>query len=422
MKLKYKLQKIAFVFFIAMAIVSCDQETEDIGKAEQNTATVYELIQNNANLSIFKKAIELTGLNTTLNTADNFTIFAPTDATFEAYLIKNKFINSLGYADITLVPVEILKTILLQHIVKDVKKRAVKLAGVEADYMESGNLTSMANPLDKDLYAIKIDLQGNVLKVNESDKQAVGVDFSASNGFVNVIENIISLTPLTPTIKEISNITPVPGDAVTINGDHFVGITSVTFEGIPAKIVTNPNRNTVTVTCPVGFVFGKVIVTTKYGVSASVIIGEKDFVAKDYLIYDDVLKNGWYAAGWAKEQSLLITSIVKKGTYSLGASVDGWQGFGFAMWDTPIDATLYQSIKFSIYSTVTGKVKLFLVKDKWDNGIDVDVIAGKWTTRIIDLNLDTMFGATKKIDQFLFQESTGNANVIYVDNAGFFKK
>src|SRR6187431_3021157 len=128
-----KLKHIAVCAILVAAVSSCDNDIDDIGGTQQNYNTAYGLLVANSNLTTFTKAIKLAGLESTLNTSEDFTYFVPNDAALDLYLVANGYVNDLGYPDITLVPVEDLKQLVLSHVVKGVKKRVGKLEGVEAD-------------------------------------------------------------------------------------------------------------------------------------------------------------------------------------------------------------------------------------------------------------------------------------------------
>ncbi|MFD2940569.1 hypothetical protein [Flavobacterium notoginsengisoli] len=66
-----KVKHIAACVFLVAAVSSCDNEIEDIGGAQQNYNTVYGMLHANTNLTVFAKAIKLTGLESTLDTPDD---------------------------------------------------------------------------------------------------------------------------------------------------------------------------------------------------------------------------------------------------------------------------------------------------------------------------------------------------------------
>ncbi|HSD07812.1 fasciclin domain-containing protein, partial [Flavobacterium sp.] len=224
-----KLKHIAVFAFLVAAVSSCDNNIEDIGGATQNYNTTYGLIIANSNLTVFTKAIQLAGLESTLNTTEDFTYFVPNDSTLNAYLVANGYVNALGYPDITLVPVADLKQLVLSHVVKGVKKRVGKLEGVAADYLETGEYATMANTVNPDLYLLSVNVTNGVLKVNGSDKVAPGLDYYGTNGFVHVLANVVELTPPAPVISGLSQVLASPGDVITITGQHFVKVKSVKF-------------------------------------------------------------------------------------------------------------------------------------------------------------------------------------------------
>ena len=281
MKILYKLKRITICVFLIVMASSCDDSIQDIGGAEQNYNTAYGLIEANTNLSIFTKAIELADLKPTLNTNDDYTYFVPNDTAFNAYLVANGYINSLGYPDITLVPVDVLKQLVLSHVVKGVKKRVGNLAGVEADYLQTGELTTMANPLNPDLYPLTVNVTNGVLKVDDSSKPAVGLDYYGTNGFVNVLDNVISLVPTAPVITALSQSFASAGDVITITGSQFVKVNSVKFGDEEAQFTTI-SRTEIQVTVPADFgSYALVKVETNFGTSNIATLGVK------YLMYGD---------------------------------------------------------------------------------------------------------------------------------------
>ena len=265
MKILYRLKQIALgALFLAMAS-SCDDTIEDVGGAQQNYNSVYGIIAANTNLATFTKAIDLAGLKSTFDTPDDFTFFIPTDAAFDAYLVKSGYVNSLGYPDINLVPVDVLREVVLSHVVKGVKKRVANLDGVQADYLTTGELSTMANAEDPDLYLLSVNVTNGVLKVNGSDKPAPGVDYYGTNGFVNVLDNVISLDPPAPVIEGLSNASPSPGEDIIIKGLNFVQVQNVKFDD---KVVTFKvlSKTEIQVTVPADYGSNAIVtVRTVYG-------------------------------------------------------------------------------------------------------------------------------------------------------------
>ncbi len=412
-----KVKHLAICAFLVATVSSCDNEIEDIGGAQQNYNTAYGLLQANSNLTTFTKAIQLAGLEATLNTTDNYTYFVPNNATLDAYLVANGYVNDLGYPDINLVPVEDLKQLVLSHIVKGVKKRVGKLEGVEADYLETGDYATMANAVNADLYLLNINVTNGVLKVNGSDKDAPGLDYYGTNGFVNVLSNVIELTPPAPVITSLSQVLASPGDVITITGQNFVKVKSVKF-GSTAATFTAVSKTEIKATVPADFnSFALVVVETEFGVSSPSSIGLK------YLLYEDSLKGwGW---GWGGDITWESAEKVSRGTYAIKKVAEAWSGL-FMHSDLPLNAADYQFVKMSIFPTESTKIMVTINSDTGDSskGTTVTLVAGKWNNISIPISAlhpELLNGGN--FDSVFIQEFSGitisPASVLYIDDIGF---
>jgi uncharacterized surface protein with fasciclin (FAS1) repeats len=412
-----KLKHIAVCAFLVAAVSSCDNDIEDIGGAQQNYNTAYGLLMANSNLTTFAKAIALAGLESTLNTPEDFTYFVPNDATLNAYLVANGYINDLGYPDITKVPVENLKQLVLSHVVKGLKKRVGKLAGVEADYLETGEYATMANAVNPDLYLLGINVTNGVLKVNGSDKDAPGLDYYGTNGFVNVLSNVIVLTPPAPVITSLSQVLASPGDVITITGQNFVKVKTVKF-GSTAATFTVVSKTQIKVTVPADFnSFGLIVVATEFGVSAPSSIGVK------YLLYEDSLKGyGW---GWGGDITWESAEKVSRGTKSIKKVAEAWSGL-FMHSDLPLNTANYQFVKMSIFPTESTKIMVTINSDTGDSskGTTVTLVAGQWNNISIPISaLHPELIPGGNFDSVFIQEFSGititPASIIYIDDIGF---
>jgi uncharacterized surface protein with fasciclin (FAS1) repeats len=413
-----KIKHIALSVFLVVAASSCDNEIEDIGGAQQNYNTAYGLIQANSNLTTFTKAIKIAGLESTLNTPDNYTYFVPNDATFDAYLVASGYVNELGYPDITLVPVEDLKQLVLSHVIKGVKKRVGKLAGVEADYLETGDYATMANAVNSDLYLLSINVTNGVLKVNGSDKEAPGLDYYGTNGFVNVLSNVIELTPPAPVISGLSQVLASPGDVITITGQNFVKVKSVKFGSTEATF-TAVSKTEIKATVPADFdSYALIVVETEFGVSAPSGIGLK------YLLYEDSLKGT--GGGWGGAVTWQSTEKVSRGTYSIKKVIGSWEGITMKS-DKLLNAADYQFVKMSIFSTESTKIFININSSDLynsDKGTTVTLVPGQWNNISIPIsNLHPELISGGNFDEILIQEFSNKtitpASTIYLDDIGF---
>jgi uncharacterized surface protein with fasciclin (FAS1) repeats len=416
MKILYKLKQIALGALLLAMASSCDDTIEDVGGAQQNYNSVYGIIAANTNLATFTKAIDLAGLKSTFDTADNFTFFIPTDAAFDAYLVKSGYVNSLGYPDINLVPVDVLREVVLSHVVKGVKKRVAHLDGIQADYLTTGELATMANAEDTDLYLLSVNVTNGVLKVNGSDKPAPGTDYYGTNGFVNVLDNVISLDPPAPVIEGVSNASPAPGEDIIIKGLNFVQVQTVKFDD---KVVTFKvlSKTEIQVTVPADYGSNALVtVRTVYGVSNIATLGVR------YLLYGDnfsgVASPVWNG-GWGGTQDFQNTERVNRGTYSIKrTNNEGWTGMSIGF--NSINVADYGYLKISVFPIKTTRLFFSIKSDlPWATGFSVEVKAGEWNNLSIpfsDLKADQI-GET--INSLNIQEYSGEPGIVYFDDIGF---
>ncbi|GAA3750416.1 hypothetical protein GCM10022422_38930 [Flavobacterium ginsengisoli] len=412
-----KLKHIAVCVFLLVAASSCDNDIQDIGGAQQNYNTAYGLVLANSNLSTFAKAIQLAGLESSLNTPDDFTYFVPNNTALDAYLVANGYVNDLGYPDINLVPVDDLKQLVLSHVVKGVKKRVAKLEGVEADYLTTGDYATMANAVNPDLYLLSINVTNNVLKVNGSDKSAPGLDYYGTNGFVNVLDNVIVLTPPAPAITSLSQVLASAGDVITITGQNFVKVKTVKF-GSSEATFTVVSKTEIKATVPADFdSYALIVVETEFGVSAPSGVGLK------YLLYEDSLKGwGW---GWGGDITWESTEKVSRGTYAIKKVAEAWSGL-FMHSDLLLNAADYQFVKMSIFPTESTKIMVTINSDTGDSakGTTVTLIPGQWNNISIPISaLHPELLTDGNFDSVFIQEFSGGtitpSSAFYIDDIGF---
>lgn len=412
-----KVKHIAICIFLVAAVSSCDNDIQDIGGAQQNYNTVYGMLHANSDLTTFTKAIKLAGLESTLDTTDDYTYFVPNNSTLDAYLVANGYVNDLGYPDISLVPVEDLKQLVLSHVIKGVKKRVAKLEGVEADYWETGDYATMANAVNPDLYLLGINVTNGVLKVNGSDKAAPGLDYYGTNGFINVLSNVIELTPPAPVINSLSQVLASPGDVITIKGQNFVKVKSVKF-GSSEGVFTVVSKTEIKVTVPADFdSYALVVVETEFGVSAPSSIGLK------YLLYEDSLKgSGW---GWDAQPEFQSTEKVSRGTYSIKKVAAPWNGLYMGS-SLVLKIADYQFVKMSIFPTESTKIMVTINSDTGDSskGTTITLVPGQWNHLSIpmeNLHPELISGGT--FNSVFVQEFSGISltpgSIFYLDDIGF---
>lgn len=416
MKILYRLKQIALGALLLAMASSCDDTIEDVGGAQQNYNSVYGIIAANTNLATFTKAIDLAGLKSTFDKPDDFTFFIPTDAAFDAYLVKSGYVNSLGYPDITLVPVDVLREVVLSHVVKGVKKRVGYLDGVQADYLTTGELSTMANAEDADLYLLSVNVTNGVLKVNGSDKPAPGIDYYGTNGFVNVLDNVISLDPPAPVIEGVSNASPSPGEDIIVKGLNFVQVQNVKFDG---KVVTFKvlSKTEIQVTVPADYGSNAIVtVQTVYGTSNVATLGIKHLLFGDD--FDGSPTPSW-TWNWGGTEDFQNTEVVSRGTKSIKReNKDAWSGLMIGY--NSLKVSDYQYLKLSIYSTASTRILFSIAGQEDATGIAVDIKAGQWNNISIPFSsLHTELLTNGEFNSLFMKEYAGLPGIVYLDDIGF---
>jgi hypothetical protein len=203
-----------------------------------------------------------------------------------------------------------------------------------------------------------------------------------------------------------------PNDDVTIVGNYFKGLTGVTINGIAATIVSS-TQTEIKIKVPAGVTYGQVAVTTPIGT----VIADKTFGLK-HVIYDDAMRGGWTNTSYSATWDMLYTTLVRRGTYSIAHKFT--VGFGACRFRCvpTFSTTGYTTLKISIYGgpgTAGKKVRISLTPAKLT--YDLILTEGSWTDYQIPL---TNIGSPTTIDYITFQEFSGIASQIYIDDVGFY--
>lgn len=169
-----KFYLITSCFFGFLFLFSCSNPVDEI----KQKSTVVELINSQTNLSIYKEAIAITGLNSFLS-AGNLTYFIPTNAAFNKFLIDN------NYAMLTDVPTPILKEILMNHFMNGLQLSTNLYTGYFPTLAKG--TASTTNNLSLFVFTASgpITLNG-ISKIITSD-------VIASNGIIHIIDEVLIL-------------------------------------------------------------------------------------------------------------------------------------------------------------------------------------------------------------------------------------
>jgi uncharacterized surface protein with fasciclin (FAS1) repeats len=175
-----------FIAVAAISFTSCDDDDND--NIIPSTNTAYDLVSTNPNFSVLKEALDLTGLDQTLQSAGTFTVFAPDNEAFANFLMDN---NISGLDDI---PVADLRATLLYHVLPV----EVMSGNLSDGYVKTSANNSIGESLD--LYVqtgAQATLNGNNLDMDS-------LDIDVDNGVVHVLDDVLTL----PTIVDLAGSNP----------------------------------------------------------------------------------------------------------------------------------------------------------------------------------------------------------------------
>ena len=186
--------KILAAAVLAATLTACDDDddtTTDVGN-------IVEVADANGSFTTLVAALEASGLDAVLSDETrDFTVFAPTDAAFEALLAD------LGISAADLLASPLLSDVLLYHVVPDAEIDSTQAVAA------AGTTLTTANTDD-----IGIALQGSDLFINASRVETPDVD--ASNGVIHVIDAVLVPTEDDPASGTITDVAVANGNFTTL--------------------------------------------------------------------------------------------------------------------------------------------------------------------------------------------------------------
>ncbi|MFY0481038.1 fasciclin domain-containing protein [Flavobacterium sp. PLA-1-15] len=216
MKKLFRFRSLALFVLTAFFLTSCSND--DDGTVVVPQQSIVDITVSNPDFSILVQALTKANLVTTLDGDGPFTVFAPTNSAFTAFLSAN------GFASLDAVPADVLKQVLLNHVVSgenlstDLSTGYVTTLG-KGSASTSNNLSMFVNTTNG------VVLNGGTTNGGATVTTA---DIEASNGVIHVVNGVIGL----PTIVNHAIANPsfeILVQALTRNDQpDFAGILSGT--------------------------------------------------------------------------------------------------------------------------------------------------------------------------------------------------
>jgi uncharacterized surface protein with fasciclin (FAS1) repeats len=208
MKILSRLKIAIAIIALTSFTISCDNDDD---MPVDNTIT--GIAKTNSNLTILVQALVKADLAGTLQGTGPFTVFAPTDAAFTAFL------KTTPYATLNDVPKDVLTQILLNHVVSG----AIKSTDLSTGYAKTLAKSATSGTNTMSLY---VDLTSGV-KLNGVAKVTTA-DVMATNGVIHVVDAVINLPTIVTHATANANFTSLVGALTKAGQPDFVGILSGT--------------------------------------------------------------------------------------------------------------------------------------------------------------------------------------------------
>jgi uncharacterized surface protein with fasciclin (FAS1) repeats len=200
-----------FLLVLCTALFSSCNDDDDYNVPTAENKTITEIAVANSDFSILVQALTKADLATTLQGAGPYTVFAPTNAAFTAFL------KTTPYETINDVPTEALKQILLNHVVS---------GAVKSNDLSNGYIKTLAkgDASSTSTLSMFVDLSSGV-KLNGVSKVSTA-DIMASNGVIHIVDAVIGLPTIVDHAIANPNFTTLVA-ALTYNPESgFAGILS----------------------------------------------------------------------------------------------------------------------------------------------------------------------------------------------------
>lgn len=174
--------KILQFLLISMLMLSCSDDDDNmVIPPVEEPVTIADFVATDDDYSSLAAALEVTGLTATLDGTANYTVFAPDNDAFAAFLTDN------GFASLDEVPEELLTQILLNH----VQAGEIMAADLETGYIES---TAVYGASEESLSMYINTTEGVMINGVSTVETA---DINVDNGIIHAVDAVIGLPDIT---------------------------------------------------------------------------------------------------------------------------------------------------------------------------------------------------------------------------------
>jgi uncharacterized surface protein with fasciclin (FAS1) repeats len=139
-----------------------------LGACSDDQKSTFETLQGDARFTTLVTAIEAAGLDDELATGGPFTLFAPTNAAFDAL--------PAGVLDAVLADVDLLTDILLYHVASG--------TALSTDLSDGQSVQTLLTGA-----SLSVSITGNAVEIN--DASVTQADLLTSNGVIHVVNGVL---------------------------------------------------------------------------------------------------------------------------------------------------------------------------------------------------------------------------------------
>lgn len=207
MKNYAKLIKLTLLVVSSTLMFSC---SDDDSTADNNS--IADIASRNSNFSVLVDALGRANLASTLDQSGSFTVFAPTNDAFQSFL------SAKGFSSLNDVPVDVLRQILLNHVVS-----GTNLSGsLQTGYVKTLALGSASTTNNLSMF---VNVTNSGVRLN-GVASVTTADIRASNGVIHVVDAVIDLPTIVTHATANPNFSTLVGALTSTGQPDFVGILS----------------------------------------------------------------------------------------------------------------------------------------------------------------------------------------------------
>lgn len=217
-------KKFVILGVLSLGVMACSSDDEG-GDIITPSNTIADFVESNPNYSSLNAALIAADLKTTLGGDTSYTVFAPNNAAF------NSFLSSSGFSSLNAVPVEILRQVLLNHVLPG----KVVASDLATGYVETASTYS---PGENNL-SMYISLEDGVMINGISE--VTNADIEVDNGIIHAVNTVIGLPDITTFAMADPNFEILLAALTRDENFPFVGILQTQEDPAPFTIFAPTN-------------------------------------------------------------------------------------------------------------------------------------------------------------------------------------